>query len=124
MELHPAAIRIAQLHRFQHFAKGTGEIDALPRRQGLPEIQPLARIVVAADCEHRNALSAQQRKKAVEQADSFRGRYGFVINITGDDNSIHTLCPRHLRDLLQNKALILQHGERMHAFAQMQIAEM
>ena len=52
MKLHPAAVRVAQLHRFHGFPKGTGEVYALPREQGLAEIQPLAGVVVAADGEH------------------------------------------------------------------------
>ena len=97
---------------------------ALLCQQGASEIQPFTGIMVAADGKHSDLFPAQGSKKPVKQLYRLSRRYGFIINISCNQNSIHLLLLCQTHNLFQYCLLVLQHGVAIDPFAQMQVTQM
>ena len=89
--------------------------------QARSERDPFRGIMVSADNKHVQFPFREAPEEIIEQFHSFRRWNRLVIYVAGDDDRVR-LCPvRHVQYLPQDKALILEHAEFIHALAQMQV---
>ena len=100
-----------------------GHIDPGRGHQPSTKGQALGAVVVAAD-EIHGADFCQPGEKIVKALHRLGRGDGFVVNIAAEEGRVDPLLPGHRQDLLQNKALVLQHGKAVDPLAQMQIGKM
>ena len=110
-------------------SKVRGQLTVIHRRKIHPSLgeqpsaegQALGGIVVAADEKDRDLLPGQGGEKVVQQGHSLGRRQGAVIDVPGNEHRIRLLLPGNVQDLPENIPLILQQGDIIKAFADVQV---
>ena len=115
---------IGQRDRFHRSVIDGGDMDSSGFKESPAEGQPLRRVMVAADDQHREVPLRQTAEKIVQQGHSLRGGNGLVVDIACNQNSVGMLAVNDFDDLRQNEFLILDHGNLIDPFADVQVGQM
>ena len=99
-------------------------MDALGVHEARPKGEALGGIMVARDDQNGNLMLAKAAQQVLKDLERLRGGDGFVVDVTGDEHRINVGGKRLLDDLVQDKALVCQHGKLVDALAYMQIGQM
>lgn len=73
--------------------------------------------MVAADEIYLQLPPGKLHQELVQQGHCFRRRHGFIVYVPGDEYPVRRLPVDDMKDLLENIALILQHGKAVDPLA-------
>ena len=93
-------------------------------KEAAAEIQPLIRVVVAANHKHLYPSLCQPVQKIIQQPHCSLAGYRPVVDITCQQHAIHLLPACYRQNLIQNITLVLQQIKITQGPAQMQIPQM
>ena len=102
---------------------GRCEVDAGGREEARGKGETLGGVVVAADDEDRHRQRRQAAEEVVHQLHSLGGGHGLVVDIARDDHGVGAPAGGEADNLVEDKGLVLEHGELVHPFAKVQVGE-
>ena len=80
-------------------------------------------IVVAADGEHRKLPLGQRGEEPVQQADGLGGGHGLIVKVARQQHSVHGVGVQQRQNLLEDIALVVQHGKLTDPLAEVEVRE-
>lgn len=80
--------------------------------------------MVPGDDKHLKPQIRKRRQKPVEDLHRSRRGHGAVVDIPAEKHGVRLLLPGALHHLGKHGPLVLQHGEPVHDFSDMQIGGM
>lgn len=88
------------------------------------EGEPLRRVMVAADDEHRQPALRQLHEEVVEQLHGLGGGHALVVHVARNQHAVRHLVADDMQNPGQDVLLVFQHGKLIGPLAQMQVRKM